>query len=99
MATAKSAMNGSSVSPERCEIMNCQFALPAQVDCLDRLGYCADLIELNQHRICCAFGNSALNELCIGDIDVVSDDLNSVAKLCGQRAKAIPVIFAEPILD
>ena len=50
---------------------------PAQVDCLDRLSHRADLIELNQNRICCAFGNTALDELCIGDVDVVPDDLKS----------------------
>ena len=71
---------------------------PAHVDCLDRLSHCADLIELDQHRICCMLGNSALDELCIGDVDVVPDDLNPVTKLCGKCAKALPVVFAEPIL-
>ena len=63
---------------------------PAQVDRLDRLSHRADLIELNQNRICCTFGNTALDELCIGDVDVVPDDLNPVTKLCGKSAKAIP---------
>ena len=71
----------------------------AHLDRVDGLGYCADLIELNQNRICCMFGNSALDELCIRDIDVISDDLNPLAKLCGQGMEAIPIILAEPILD
>ena len=78
--------------------MNCQFAVRHK-SIASIVSHRADLIELNQNRICCMFGNSALDELCIRDIDVVPDDLNPVAKLCGQSAKAIPVIFAEPILD
>ena len=59
VATARSAMNVSSVSPERCEMIDAVRAALGELDALERLGERADLVHLDQHRVATPFFDAA----------------------------------------
>jgi hypothetical protein len=58
----------------------------AHLDCLYRLGHRAFLIEFDERRVRRMFGNSALNELGIRNVDIIADDQNATAQRCRERA-------------
>ena len=61
--------------------------------------YGADLVELDQHGIGGALLDAASNELRIGDVKIISDDLDSRAELGGLLPEALPVVLVEAVLD
>ena len=76
VATARSAMKVSSVSPERCEMIELYPALRAQFDRVDGFGHAADLVELDQDGVGDAFVDAARETFRVGDEKIVADQLD-----------------------
>ena len=70
----------SSVSPERCETIAVQPARRAELDRLDRLGQCPDLVELDQDAVRGLLVDRPLDPLGVRDEQVVADELDPVAE-------------------
>ena len=99
VATARSAIVASSVSPLRCDMTDVYAARLASVDRVERLGERADLVDLHEHRV----GDAALDALAqplgVGDEHVVADELDPVAEALGEGAPAVPVVLGHAVLD
>ncbi|CAG7001180.1 hypothetical protein PICSAR164_02797 [Mycobacterium avium subsp. paratuberculosis] len=74
-------------------------AVVGQRDGVQRLGQRADLIHLDQQRICDALLDTLFQAFGIGDEDVVADELHPVADRRGQRRPAVPIIFGQRVFD
>src|SRR6202035_2266682 len=73
--------------------------LPADGHGLHRLGYGADLVELDQRGVGDAARDGAGDDGRVGAEDVVADQLRGAAQAGGERDPAVFVIFAEAVLD
>ena len=99
MPTARSAMKASSVSPERCEMMEAYFALRAISTASIVSRDAADLIQLDQNRVGDSFGDAARENFRIGDENVVADELDFLSQFLGDELPAVPVVFGEAVFD
>jgi hypothetical protein len=73
--------------------------LLAHLDRLDGLGHRADLIELDEHGVGGLLLDAAGDELGVGHVEVVADDLDLVAQGGRVLAEAVPVVFRQAVLD
>ncbi len=68
-------------------------------DRFKRLCQRANLIEFNQDRISDAFIDSSLEDLCIGDKEIVANQLNLIAQFFSQYRPTRPVGFIQTVFD
>ncbi len=73
--------------------------LLAHLNSFDRLGDSADLIELDEHGVGALLLDASGDELRVGHIDVVADDLDFVAQGGRVFAESVPVVLRQAILD
>ena len=66
---------------------------------LHGLRQCADLVRLEQDRVCTTHQNAALQALGVRHEEIVADQLTTAAQLPRQRLPCGPVLFAQRILD
>ena len=99
IATTRSAIVVSSVSPERCETTADQPARAGQRDRLDRLGQRPDLVELDEDRVRAAFLDAATDPIRVGHEQVVADELDRAAEPLGQPPPAGPVVLGQAVLE
>ena len=79
VATARSAIVVSSVSPLRCDITDV-YPLPrAELDRVERLGERADLVHLDEDRVGRTAVDAHLETLGVRHERVVADELHAVA--------------------
>ena len=76
VATARSAIVTSSVSPERCDITERYDGASRARHRFERLGERADLVDLDQHRVRDARRDAAIETFDVGDEEVVADELD-----------------------
>ena len=76
VATARSAMVTSSVSPLRCDIIAVYACRPASAMVSSVSGERADLVHLDQDRVGDAGVDAPLEPLGVGDEQVVADELH-----------------------
>ena len=70
---------------------NRRVAVPlGQLDRFDRLGQCADLVDLDQNAVGDLFVDAALEPLRVGNEEVVADQLNLLAELFSQHLPSLP---------
>jgi hypothetical protein len=67
-----------------------------QPDSIDGLGQRADLVDLDQDRIGNAVADPLAEALCVGDEQIVPDQLQPRSELVGQRLPARHVILPMP---
>ena len=96
VATARSAMVASSVSPGVREHTAIGSA-GAPLDCVQSQR--ADLIDLDQHGVGDAALDALGDDLRVGDEQIVADQLDPTAQRLGERAPAIPVVLGHAVLD
>ncbi len=77
VATARSAIVASSVSPERCEIDHAVAVPVGELDRVERLGERPDLVDLDEDRVADALGDAAAQEVDVRDEEVVADELQA----------------------
>ena len=70
-----------------------------ELDGFDGFGERADLVGLDEDGVAGSFFDSFLEELDVGNKQVVADDLEVLAEACGEILPAVPVGFAETVLD
>ena len=73
--------------------------IQGQLQRLQSLGQCPDLVQLNQNAVADSGVNAALQPLLIRHEEVVADQLNSVTKSLRQYLPAFPVIFVKSVFD
>ena len=99
VATARSAIVVSSVSPERAETMAVQPARRASAIASN----VSVSVPIWLSLIRTAFAAPSLDARCdpvgVGDEQVVADELDAVAEPGGQRDPAVPVVLGEAVLD
>jgi hypothetical protein len=98
VATAMSAMVTSSVSPERCEMTSC-ICSSGELDGIEGLGEGADLVHLHEDRVGGAGLDALLEELDVGDEEIVADELDLVADGVGELLPGGPVVFGAAVFD
>jgi hypothetical protein len=64
-----------------------------QLNRVDRFGQRTDLVHLDQDAVGDAFVDAALQDLGVGDEQVVADSCTLVAQFLGQQFPAVPVAF------
>jgi hypothetical protein len=69
------------------------------ITCLDRLGHCPDLVDFKQKCIAQLLFDASFDALRIGDEQVVTDDLNFIAKLLRHLCVRLEVILVERVFD
>ena len=69
------------------------------LDGLERLGECADLVDLDQDRVGGAQLDTLLEALGVGDEQVVAHQLHLVANATGELDPAVPVLLGHAVLD
>jgi hypothetical protein len=84
VATARSAIVASSVSPERWLRDRAVAVAHREVDRLEGLAERADLVHLDEDRVGALLLEALLQELLVGDEEVVADELDLVAELGGE---------------
>ena len=100
VATARSAMVVSSLSPERCEMTavnpaRCAMSMASSVSLSVPIWLTLIRIELPAPRSI----NGLAQAVGVGDQQVVADQLHAVADGFRERAPAVPVILAQPVFD
>ena len=70
-----------------------------QLDGVERLGERADLVDLDEDRVGRAGVNALLEELHVGDEQIVADELDLVAELVGELLPVRPVAFGAAVFD
>ena len=80
VATARSAIVASSVSPERCEMTAAVAAAVGELDRVERLGERPDLVHLHEDRVADALGDPAAEEVDVRHEEVVADELDAVRR-------------------
>src|SRR5207247_295024 len=70
-----------------------------ELDRVERLRQCPDLVDLDQDGVCDPFVEPALQSLDVRHEEVVADELKAVAELLCQRLPAGPVVLRETVLD
>ena len=99
VATARSAIVVSSVSPLRCDTTTPKPAALGQRDRVERLGERADLVHLHEDRVGRALADPARQPLHVRHEQVVADDLRPSAERLDEPAPSLPVVLAERVLD
>ena len=69
------------------------------VDGVEGFAEGADLVDLNEDGVGGAFLDAALDELFVGDEEVVADELDLVAEFGVELGPAFPVVFGEAVFD
>ena len=72
-------MKVSSVSPERCEMIDAVRASLGELDALERLGERADLVHLDQDRVGHALLDPAAQPVHVGHEEIVAHELHPLA--------------------
>ena len=80
VATARSAIVVSSVSPLRCDIIVRVAVAAREIDRVERLRQRADLVDLDQDRVGDAAVDALLERLDVGDEQVVAHELHARAE-------------------
>ena len=70
-----------------------------ELDGVERFGERTDLVHLDEDGVGTAFVDAALEELDVGDEQVVADDLDAIAEGVVELLPAGPVVFVEAVLD
>ena len=70
-----------------------------QLDRVERLGERPDLVDLDEDRVGDCFVDTHLETTCVGDEQVVADQLTTVADRVGQRLPPGPVILGHSVFD
>ena len=99
IATTRSAMVVSSVSPERCETTADQPRAARERDRFDRLGQRADLVELDEDGVRRVLLDRPGDPLGVRDQQVVADELDGRPQPLGQVPPALPVVLGEAVLE
>src|SRR5579883_2438764 len=73
-------------------------AAARQLDAVERLRHSANLIQLDQNRICHALLDPSFEDFRVRDKNVVTNKLDSVTEPLCCFSPAVPVIFRKPIL-
>ena len=73
--------------------------LVRHLDGIERFGQRADLVNLDQNRVAALLVDALLEELDVGDEQIVADKLAALADLFGQQFPASPVGFAHAVFD
>ena len=71
----------------------------SHINGFEGFGERADLVELDQNRICAAELDALCQPLSIGYEQIVADELNLVADFLCQRGPAVPVIFGKAVFE
>lgn len=77
----------------------CVIILFCQINCSQRFGECADLVDLDQNGIGHVFSDPFAKKLHIRDKQIVADQLNLAAEARSQFLPAIPIVFRATVLD
>src|SRR5712675_2449647 len=77
----------------------CPVVRPGELDTLQRLAESANLVDLNQNRIRYAQLNSFTQKLCIGDKEIVANQLDALSNRFSQTLPAIPIVFGHAIFN
>ena len=64
-------------------------------DSLKCFRYRSDLVELDKDAVCAAKLNTLLESFCVGNKEVVTNELYFAAKSCGKLLPAFPVFFVK----
>ena len=99
VATARSAMKVSSVSPERWRDDGGIAVAAGELDGVEGLGDGADLIDLDEDGVGDFLRDALLEAFGVGDEEVVADELDLMADEIGEVFPAGPVVFGEAVLD
>ena len=59
----------------------------------------ANLVELDQDRVTDGLLNTTGKNFSVGDKQIVTDQLNSIAKALGQRFPSVPITFVHAVFD
>ena len=99
VATARSAIVASSVSPERCEMiarypLRCASSMASSVSVSVPIW-----LTLTRIAFADALVDPAAEEVDVRDEQIVADELHAAAEPVGQRLPPVPVGLAEPVLD
>ena len=65
----------------------------------ERFGQRADLVDLDEDRVGDLLLDAFLQDLRVGDEDVVADQLHARAELVVERLPAVPVALGHAVLD
>ena len=68
-------------------------------DCVDSLGEGADLVGLDQNRIGAFLGDAALQELDIGDKQIIANQLDAVTQTLGEDFPVGPIVLGKAVFD
>ena len=68
-------------------------------DGFQRLGYRADLIELDQDGVAASQFDPLFQSFCIGYKKIVPDKLHPVSQLFRQDLPSVPVLLVQPVLN
>ena len=99
VATARSAMVVSSVSPERCEMTQVKPAARA-ISIVSSVSVSVPIwLSLIRIELRGVFADAAFQALGIGHEEIVADELHARAKLPRQRLPSRPVVLGEAIFD
>jgi len=77
----------------------CIFVFLGEFDGVEGFGEGADLVDLDEDRVCHALVDAFLEEFHIGDEEVVADQLGGRAERVGEFFPADPIVFGAAILD
>src|SRR2546423_3245964 len=72
---------------------------PREINRIQSLAHRSDLIHLDQNRVGYPLIDSFLQELNVGDENVVAHQLNLPAEFLGQVRPAVPIILRQPIFQ
>ncbi len=72
---------------------------PAELDRLNGFGYRTDLVQFDEYGIRRFFRYAARNQLGIGYIDIIADDLNTRPQRGCMLAKPIPIAFRQTVFN
>ena len=73
--------------------------LVSQLNGLNGFGESTDLVNLDEDTVGNTFGDSVAQALCVGDEQVVADQLNSLSEFIGQLLPPVPVIFGAAVFN
>ena len=97
--TAMSAMVESSVSPRAVADDGGVAGALGHLDGGEGFGQRADLVDLDQDRVGDALVDAFLQDLGVGDEQVVADQLHLLAQAVGQVLPAVPVALVHAVFD
>lgn len=73
--------------------------IPTHLNSFDRLTDGTNLVQLNENCIGRTAPDPFLDKSRIGHVEIVADDLHSIAASSGLQTKAVPIVFGKAILD